>query len=111
MSNGNTLTSPNGLFTLTVADDGIRLSGPNFSAVLNIDGIVLSTVAGASLNLAAGGSIDLNGQVVLIGENSGSVRLGGADGQVLRNIDTFICNTDTGPRVVNVTTLQSRVFA
>jgi hypothetical protein len=47
MNNGNTLTSTNGAFTLTVGDDGIRLSGPLFFAILNMTALFYRVGAAA----------------------------------------------------------------
>lgn len=47
MSNGGTVfTSPNGLFTLSVTDNGISLTGPDSSVTLDTAGTV--TVQGAT---------------------------------------------------------------
>lgn len=53
-----TFTSPNGQFSITVDDSGIKLAGPSNSIELSPDGAI-DTVAGTSFNLTAGGATNL----------------------------------------------------
>jgi hypothetical protein len=51
-------TSPNGQFSITVDDTGIKLAGPSTSIELKPDGTI-ETRAGASFNLTSGGATNL----------------------------------------------------
>src|SRR6185312_8602849 len=51
-------TSPNGQFSITVDDDGIKLAGPSNSIELHPDGTI-DAIAGASFSLTTGGATNL----------------------------------------------------
>src|ERR1043165_1160506 len=61
------LVSPNGQFTLNVADDGITLSGPNATLTLNNDGVDIVTQNGAVAISTQNGAITLaSGQAFIV---------------------------------------------
>lgn len=53
-----TFTSPNGQFSITVDDNGIKLAGPSSSIELRPDGSI-DTIAGTNFSLTAGGATQL----------------------------------------------------
>ena len=82
----NTFTSPNGQFSVTVADSGLTIAGPDNSITLHPDGSIkvaaagaLDLRAGASAKLDAGESLDLRagGSAELEARESFDLRAGG----------------------------------
>jgi hypothetical protein len=77
MSNGDTVfTSPNGLFTLSVTDNGISLAGPGSSVTLDSAGAVTVTTAGGAVAVSSGSgvSVQAGGSSVDVGPGVVSVQ-------------------------------------
>jgi hypothetical protein len=65
----NTLTSPNGDFTLAVEDTGIVMKGPSSSVELSPGGLAVKS--NGSLSLQGSAAISLQGAIVNLGCNAG----------------------------------------
>src|SRR5688572_8745918 len=60
------IVSPNGLFTLTVADEGITLAGPNATLVLGVDSIDIQTINNATVNIDGNAGVTVNSNAGLV---------------------------------------------
>lgn len=117
MSNGDTVfTSSNGLFTLSVTDDGISLVGPGSSVTLDATGGVTVTASGGNVavNSSSGVTVEVVNSTVTVGPDeilveATSISLNGGTEPVARMGDLVTINPGNGTG--NIQTGNTTVLA
>jgi hypothetical protein len=80
-----TFTSPNGQYTLSVADSGVTITGPSHAIVtltgagVTVRGDVVNVKADTTATIESGGAVSLKGQSTASIESSGSASLQASD--------------------------------
>lgn len=108
-----TYSSPDGRFTLSVTNTGIKLSGPNMTFV-EVKPTGVDVKAAATITVEAGGTATVRG-AASVGVNGGLVNLGGTNCQPVARMNDQIGGSAVGgsPMLVNgrITGGSSKVFA